>query len=461
MNAKRRFPATGASLAALLFLSACGANHNTAYRLKPLAMTTDSILTIDAKQRNVLIRRVGNVARMCAEPSPDVFSVFAQSLGASISGGTASPKQIEAAASLALSSAENGATISRTQTSNVVRELMFRTCERYLSGAIKEDEFAIQAIRDQRMVISILAIEQLTGAVTPPTVVIRASGEADTGTATSETVKAITDAQKKVHTTQKAATDAVTKRDALDKEAPKCADLKDDETEASRKTKRASCVTADAVVKSTKEVHDTAQEEYKVLSAAVTKGGLPTSASTTTDAAVFAGMSRSSDAQVKDVTASINNIIDHVYGQDEFLLFCIGSMPSIMASTERPIKAEPESRISTACETYVTAQINEQAKMRDPATYLSAQLAVQARDDANFESFWSAVSNGASPPQSDPAKVAAILSRYRSGNPGTPPRENELKAMAAAALGKDQLKALFSRLLPAQQSAFATKGDQK
>lgn len=460
MNGKRLSPTSGASLAALLLLSACGANHNTAYRLKPLAMTTDSILTIDAKQRNVLISRDGNVARMCAEPSPDVFSVFAQSLGASISGGTTSPQQIEAAASLALSRAENGASISRTQTSNVVRELMFRTCERYLNGAIGPEAFAIQAIRDQRMVISILAIEQLTGAVTPPTVVIRASSEADTGTATSETVKAITDAQKKVQATQKAATDAVAKRDALDKEAPKCADLKDDETEASRKTKRTSCVTADAAVKSTKEAHDTAQDEYKVLSAAVTKGGLPTSASTTTDAAVFSGMSRASDAQVKDVTKSINKIIHHVYTQDEFLLFCIGSMPS-MASTERPIKAEPEARISEACVTYVTAQINEQAKMRDLDTYLSARQAVEARDYANFESFWSAVSNGASPPQSDPAKVAAIVSRYRSGNPGTPPRENELKAMAAAALGKDQLKALFSQLLPAQQSAFATKGDQK
>ncbi len=449
MTGKRLFPTTGASLAALLLLSACGANHNTAYRLKPLAMTTDSILTIDAKQRNVLIRREGNVARMCAEPSPDVFSVFAQSLGASISGGTTSPQQIEAAASLALSRAENGASISRTQTSNVVRELMFRTCERYLNGAIESGEFAIQAIRDQRMVISILAIEQLTGAVTPPTVVIRASGEADTGTPTSETVKAITDAQKKVQTTQKAANDAATKRADLDKEAPKCADLKDDETEASRKTKRATCVAADAAVKSTKDALDTAQDEYKVLSAAVTKGGLPTAASTTTDAAVFSGMSRASDAQVKDVTASINNIIDHVYDQDEFLLFCIRSLNS------------PKPQISEACETYVTAEVNALAKKRDLDTYLSARQALKARDDANFESFWSAVSNGASPPQSDPAKVTAILSRYRSGNPGTPPRENELKAMAAAALGKDQLKALFSTLLPAQQSAFATKGDQK
>ena len=63
----------------------------------------------------------------------------------------------------------------------MLRELMYWTCERYLSGGYDPTELSLQAIRDQRLMVSVLAIEQLTGAVTPKPVVIGAAGSGGAG----------------------------------------------------------------------------------------------------------------------------------------------------------------------------------------------------------------------------------------------------------------------------------------
>ena len=106
--------------------------------------------------------------RICSEPPPDVFSVLAASggIGASKSG----DKDLEASFWWKL--AETAGTISRTQTVNLLRESMFRTCERYLNGAIDETQLIVQAARDQRAMIAVLAVEQLTQATRPPTVIL-------------------------------------------------------------------------------------------------------------------------------------------------------------------------------------------------------------------------------------------------------------------------------------------------
>ncbi len=424
-----------------VLLAACSANYNTAYRLRTV-VDKASILTIDAKQRNVLISgKIGNsaVVRMCAEPSPDVFSVFAQSLGASLSSGTTGPEQVNAAASLALARAETGATISRTQTTNVVREMMFRTCERYLSGAIDANQFAIQAIRDQRMVVSVLAIEQLTGVVSPPTVVISASGSASTGGTTGEGLKVLADAQKVVRTAESNVQMATTKRNDLDKVDPKCADLKDDETDTARKKKREDCKVADLAVEAAKKARDAAQGELNDLNDLVRRGGLPTAAGTDTEASVFAGLNRPSDAQMKDVTATINNIVNHIYDQDEFLLFCIGQL------------ANGSPAIQKSCERYVRVGIDADAKRRDPEAFYRAIGVARDRDTKNFESFWAAVvdSNGSN--QSDPQKVADLV-RKKMGNGAS---GDEFTNLSATAKSKTELEKLFYKLFPADMNKLA------
>lgn len=101
--------------------------------------------------------------RFCAEPSPDVFSVAAAAYGMSGEARYAGPNNIGLSGSLSMSSSEAASVISRTQTINMLREAMYRNCERYLNGAITPEEHTIQAIRDQRIMVSILAIEQITG----------------------------------------------------------------------------------------------------------------------------------------------------------------------------------------------------------------------------------------------------------------------------------------------------------
>jgi hypothetical protein len=448
-----RFCKTMVCVGAVALLSACGANFNTAYRLREVE-ATPSILTIDAKQRNVLIAGKikgdsGHVRRMCAEPSPDVFSVFAQSLGASLSMGKTSPEQVNAAASLALARAETGATISRTQTTNVVREIMFRTCERYLSGAIDANQFAIQAIRDQRMVVSVLAIEQLTGVVTPPTVVISASGNSSTGGTTGEGLKVLADAQKAVRTAENNVQTVSTKRSDLDNADPKCADLKDDETDAARKKKREDCKAADAAVAAAKKKLEAAQGELNDLNDLVRQGGLPTAAGTATDASVFAGLNRPSDAQMEDVTEAINNIVNHVYGQDEFLLFCIGEL------------AKGSPAIKQACEHYVVVGIEADAKRRDPEAFERTFRTAQERDAKNFDQFWAAVEDHAKPGQSDPKKVSEIVRLLRKETGGAPFADAELKAMSAATKTKVDLEDLFKKLAPKQMIRLAQLGAKK
>ncbi|PWR23024.1 hypothetical protein [Zavarzinia compransoris] len=167
-------------------LAGCDANFNSIYRSNTLDGDGAEIVLIDAKQRSILTATVPTevkvtrardvfgaipgqtetqtvaIQRFCAEPSPDVFSVLAQSYSGALGFGQATdPKTLEVALRAAFSRAENGSTISRTQTINMLRELMYRTCERYMGGGYDELELSIQAVRDQRLIVSILAIEQL------------------------------------------------------------------------------------------------------------------------------------------------------------------------------------------------------------------------------------------------------------------------------------------------------------
>jgi hypothetical protein len=172
---------------AAVTLAGCSAKWNTAFRDRPIPADGPSVITIDAKQRHVLIQPVtekdkDEVERtrllLCAEPAPDVFAAIAASGSGSL-GIDAKSQSGEGA--FGLSASETAATIERTQTINLLRESFFRTCERYLNGAISKESFIVQAGRDARAMVAVLAIEQLTGVVKPPATII--SGPAVTANA--------------------------------------------------------------------------------------------------------------------------------------------------------------------------------------------------------------------------------------------------------------------------------------
>lgn len=169
--------AVSTSLATILVVcimatSGC-ARLNSIYRNNPIDDNVQSV-SIDAKQRMIFTAPkldengdATNYRVVCAEPSPDVFSAFAASLSGSLESDS-----IEAALEGAFS--ENAATIGlRTQVIQLLRDGMYRICEGVLSNQISEDEFYSLHQRYQRIMVTLVAIEQLTGAVTPPPITIQ------------------------------------------------------------------------------------------------------------------------------------------------------------------------------------------------------------------------------------------------------------------------------------------------
>lgn len=322
--------------AAIFALLAAGCSGSI-YRQRPVQGTAPVAIAVDARQR-VLLSQLDPTSkakaaqdplfrRFCAEPSPDVFTV----LGVSGSGGgnlgLGADKSVNAALQAAFSSSETGATIARTQTLNMLREMMFRTCERYLSGAISADEFPIVAARDQRIMVSILAIEQLTGSITPRALTIGAGGSATTGLNPTELVKALADAQGAVKAADDDLSAKAKKQTEADNPGGTCATLKQKKaagtpalsTDETNKLK--ACEDADAAHSASKAKRDAAKEHYDALVAA-SKGGLGTSSASTSTSGQFASpMERS--AAVGEVARAVSAIVQSTFEQDETQLFCI------------------------------------------------------------------------------------------------------------------------------------------
>lgn len=160
-----------AAVAAMMALSGC-ANLASVFRDRTMiregTQTRSNVVTVDSTQRSIVSTlRHGDasdqtIALVCAEPPPDVMSSLNSSVAGTLSASTTTPAQREAALKIAGSLATAVAAIKRSQTVNLLALSMFRTCERYMNGAIGPQEASAQALRDQRAMVTVLAIEQLT-----------------------------------------------------------------------------------------------------------------------------------------------------------------------------------------------------------------------------------------------------------------------------------------------------------
>lgn len=200
-------------------MSGC-ANLASIYRAQPLPEEMPHLVSIDSKQRVVLSNpgrtaKSGNsnIVRFCAEPPPDVFTALATSLGAEASlRQSTSP---EAAAKLAFTLSENAATIERSQTVNILRETMYRNCERYLSGAISEEEFIVQAARDQQLIVQVLAVEQITGVARAQSTALTTISKAAAGGLSDTGLEALSEAKKDAEVKRAASAKAAAEAAAL------------------------------------------------------------------------------------------------------------------------------------------------------------------------------------------------------------------------------------------------------
>lgn len=141
---------------------------------------------LDAQQRLVVFA----AERYCAEPSPDALAAYAAALGLT---GSRLPRQ-SVAASVALNSAA-GSIGLRTQSITLMRDTLYRTCEAAMNGYLSDEQVAILMARSQDLTAVVLAIEQLTGAVAAPPIMLNAGGSSSAASTLLANAQAVASAR--------------------------------------------------------------------------------------------------------------------------------------------------------------------------------------------------------------------------------------------------------------------------
>ena len=173
-------------------VSGC-ASLNSIYH--PIA-THGKAVTVDIYQRGIYsatAEDVKKLIRICAEPSPDAMTAFALSAGLTGSltnpagpGPSATPS-VQTQIQAAFASGQNSASVGlRTQSIQLMRDSMYRSCEAFLSGALAPHEVYLLQRRFQNLTVGLLAVEQLTGAVRAGQATLAATSSAGTGTANTD-----------------------------------------------------------------------------------------------------------------------------------------------------------------------------------------------------------------------------------------------------------------------------------
>lgn len=198
-------------LSIIFFLAGCSANFSSIFR------TTEGnrshVAFTDAKQSATIIQ-VGKdgVLRACAARSPDVFSALATA-------GSGSADFAKAATSLGLagagSSAEAAASFGlRTQLTQTQIELLYQLCIEALNGKLSNDQLATELHRYQNTMVTMLAIEQLTGYAKPTVVALGSKS----GTGSTKELLAL---QQQVNTARKLEASAAAKVEAANVDVQK------------------------------------------------------------------------------------------------------------------------------------------------------------------------------------------------------------------------------------------------
>jgi len=150
-------------------------------------------VSLDARQRLILVTEKGGPVPekdgvpihqhrvICAEPSPDAFMALVASGGADL---TVGQKKLGAQASMA----ENvGALGRRTQTIQLLRDVLYRACEAYMNGVIDKSEYRKIMVGYDELVITLVAIESLGGTDKGPLPTVGGTATVNDTSSTSKT----------------------------------------------------------------------------------------------------------------------------------------------------------------------------------------------------------------------------------------------------------------------------------
>lgn len=419
-----------ATLFAAILISGC-ANQNAVFRKRSVTGTDPTIFTMDAKQRNLLVvpgdpvpvaAKVDGTTeaappygkwRICAEASPDTFSALSTSAGADLGFGQ-SGTQTEAKAKAALAIAEAAGTIERTQTINLLRESMYRTCERFMSGAIDKPTFVVQAGRDWRAMIAVLAIEQLTRAVRPSSTVLTPGGTAISITDPAEAVRKLQEAKD-----ERTAAEAALKQINADA-AKDCSTEPAEKKEECDKTKvKAAAGKADAEqrVKRAAEDVDDHRAALKLAAPETTAGTISgTSAS-------GGGTNQISSGDIASVASTVQAIALKALNTNELELFCIQRLVNTKGVVEGTIDDRCAQLLSLSIGVEADTLSNSLREFKADIDIKTNALRGYLASDAEAKTRWPALIEGsgmkrtnageAAEAIADPISLDVALQRYQ------------------------------------------------
>lgn len=337
-------------LAGCVLLSACGGNHASIYRSANFASIDDShdgkVFSVDAQQRFLIASEIQTF--ICAEPSPDAI----QAVSASLAAGVEIPDKV--AAELATSIASQVGSIGlRTQSIQLLRDAMYRACEAHLSGAITGQQLMILQQRYQNIMIGLLAIEQLTGAIRAPAVVLTSAAAADTGDKLLKAQENLDKAALAENEKKAAFEVATSERDS----SKKAADTKTKEAEDAKKVGAAN---ADNLAEEAKRLQDVAAEAENKRTKANEELQSATKNRETMEKLVAAARSvntegsgsgsieeisqaqQLSDNQIKEVSQTVKQIVTDIVNKDPTIESCVSFLASATPISRSVIGQEYE-----------------------------------------------------------------------------------------------------------------------
>ena len=340
------------SAALALNLVGC-ANWNSVFHNQTVVDTPSgrqSIVTTDAKQRAIHYVQYGTgsqaVWRLCAEQAPDIFSVLSASASGEL---TVQPAEKEFAARVAAAAAESGGAIERSQTVNLLGMSMYRTCERFLNGQISGVELSLQAARDQRVMVSVLAIEQLTNIARPRGMRTSALGGGSAGGTAADYVNTIATAWTQVAAAEKAKeaahaayVEALGKASPPTGKAPDCTQIASEADQKDCKDKGKTLEQKTAAAKDVREYYETIKKQGDAAQMTA-RGARPDSVALT-------------DANATLSAEAIHNIADTVFrlaalgaGVDYQNEACLLAQVRSMEKSPDPVSSPPVNWQKTFC----------------------------------------------------------------------------------------------------------------
>jgi hypothetical protein len=244
---------------------------------------------------------------VCAEPSPDAMASLAYELAAK---GDVPEK---ASGGIAFAMHDSAAfTGVRTQSIQLLRDFGYRLCESYLLGAITSAQYDLLMRRFQKNTVALLAIEQLTGTVKSPPIVLTSSGKAGATKSLAEQRAEREKVGDRISGLEKQKDEIKKKRDEA-----KAADAKADTTEMDR-----TIAYLDGKITRLKSDLDVIDKSIADTNGVLVDGR--TEVTIKTDAAT----SQRSDEHLKKIADIVGEIVNNIVLSDDANQLCMSALQS-------------------------------------------------------------------------------------------------------------------------------------